>query len=394
MLGLDAAGKTTLLYKLARGREIETTIPTIGFNVETLNLKQSDCTCWDVGGCDKIRPLWRHYLEKTELLVFVIDANDRDRIESAREEFSYFVRDFPLPVLVLSNKQDLPRKMPLEEVIEKLQLRSLPKHIRWEILPICAQGGEGLDQVLPAMERLARAATISSDDNYAEGISANPIPDNTEAPAATNESSAHSISVQPELTRSPDPAYVDHQKRILESTWQEWLHRPLEPLSDKELLEQLTTYELNLWDHYTHVRVAYAWLLFEGWESGRTRVCATLSDFIANSARTNPVSGNAGGGRSFHFTMTMFWTTLIYHWLIRFQQHQNQRTDTAQSSPSDARSDFPAFLAFVADNKESSTDLADKGLFRQYYNAPTIFGETAKKEFVSPDLQLLPSIVV
>jgi len=58
MVGLDAAGKTTILYKLKLG-EIVTTIPTIGFNVETVEYKNINFTVWDVGGQDKIRPLWR-----------------------------------------------------------------------------------------------------------------------------------------------------------------------------------------------------------------------------------------------------------------------------------------------------------------------------------------------
>ena len=48
-VGLDAAGKTTILYKLKLG-EIVTTIPTIGFNVETVEYKNISFTVWDVGG--------------------------------------------------------------------------------------------------------------------------------------------------------------------------------------------------------------------------------------------------------------------------------------------------------------------------------------------------------
>ena len=59
-VGLDAAGKTTILYKLKLG-EVVTTIPTVGFNVETVKYKKISFTVWDVGGQDKIQPLWRHY---------------------------------------------------------------------------------------------------------------------------------------------------------------------------------------------------------------------------------------------------------------------------------------------------------------------------------------------
>ena len=65
MVGLDAAGKTTILYKLKLG-EVVTTIPTIGFNVETVEYKSISFTVWDVGGQDRIRPLWRHYYQNTQ----------------------------------------------------------------------------------------------------------------------------------------------------------------------------------------------------------------------------------------------------------------------------------------------------------------------------------------
>uniref|UniRef100_A0A672G588 ADP-ribosylation factor 4 n=1 Tax=Salarias fasciatus TaxID=181472 RepID=A0A672G588_SALFA len=79
MVGLDAAGKTTILYKLKLG-EVVTTIPTIGFNVETVEYKNICFTVWDVGGQDKIRPLWRHYFQNTQGLIFVVDSNDRERV--------------------------------------------------------------------------------------------------------------------------------------------------------------------------------------------------------------------------------------------------------------------------------------------------------------------------
>ncbi|CAM8878504.1 unnamed protein product [Rhodiola kirilowii] len=75
--------KTTILDKLKLGR-IVTTIPTIGFNVETVEYKNISFTVWDVGGQDKIRPLWRHYFQNTQGLIFVVDSNDRDRVVEAR----------------------------------------------------------------------------------------------------------------------------------------------------------------------------------------------------------------------------------------------------------------------------------------------------------------------
>merc|ERR1712063_158936 len=127
MVGLDAAGKTTILYKLKLG-EVVTTIPTIGFNVETVEYKNISFTVWDVGGQDKIRPLWRHYYQGTQGLIFVVDSNDRDRVEDAREELDKMINEDEMRdavLLVFANKQDLPNAMPAAEITEKLGLHNL-----------------------------------------------------------------------------------------------------------------------------------------------------------------------------------------------------------------------------------------------------------------------------
>ena len=85
ILGLDGAGKTTILYKLKLG-EVVTTIPTIGFNVETVEYKNVGFTVWDIGGADKIRPLWRHYYQNTHGLIFVLDSNDYGCFNEAKDE--------------------------------------------------------------------------------------------------------------------------------------------------------------------------------------------------------------------------------------------------------------------------------------------------------------------
>merc|ERR1712153_79356 len=127
MVGLDAAGKTTILYKLKLG-EIVTTIPTIGFNVETVEYKNISFTVWDVGGQDKIRPLWRHYFQNSQGLIFVVDSNDRDRVDEARDELNRMLNEDELResvLLVFANKQDLPHAMPAAEVADKLALHKL-----------------------------------------------------------------------------------------------------------------------------------------------------------------------------------------------------------------------------------------------------------------------------
>merc|ERR1711907_854877 len=145
MLGLDAAGKTTVLYKLQLGETV-CTIPTIGFNVETVEYKNISFTVWDVGGQEKIRPLWRHYFQNTQGLIFVVDSNDRDRVGEAREELLRMLNEDELRdavLLVFANKQDLPNAMNPAEITEKLGLQSLARRT-WYIQSTCATSGEGL----------------------------------------------------------------------------------------------------------------------------------------------------------------------------------------------------------------------------------------------------------
>ena len=109
IVGLDGAGKTSILYRLKFGEQVRT-IPTIGFNVETLNYKGLNFTVWDVGGQDKIRVLWKHYYQNTDGIIFVVDSNDHDRIEDAAEELKKMLAEEELekcPVLIVANKQDL-----------------------------------------------------------------------------------------------------------------------------------------------------------------------------------------------------------------------------------------------------------------------------------------------
>lgn len=88
------------------------TFPTpVGFNVETVTYKNVKFNVWDVGGQDKIRPLWRHYYTGTQGLVFVVDSQDRERIDEAKQELHRILSDREMKeclLLVFANKQDLP----------------------------------------------------------------------------------------------------------------------------------------------------------------------------------------------------------------------------------------------------------------------------------------------
>jgi len=154
MVGLDAAGKTTILYKLKLG-EVVNTIPTIGFNVETVEYKNISFNVWDVGGQDKIRLLWKHYYTNTQGLIFVVDSNDRERIEENRMELHRMLSEEELKeayLLVFANKQDLPGAMSCPELTEKLELSNI-RNRQWYIQATCAIRGDGLYEGLDQLSK-------------------------------------------------------------------------------------------------------------------------------------------------------------------------------------------------------------------------------------------------
>lgn len=145
MIGLDAVGKTSILYKLKLG-EVVNTVPTIGFNVESVKYKNIEFTVWDIGGQEKIRPLWRHYFHDTQGLIFVVDSNDRERIEVCSKELNSILYNHQLKdvkLLVYANKQDLPYTMTTMEITDKLKLMNC-KDKEWYVQPCCAITGDGL----------------------------------------------------------------------------------------------------------------------------------------------------------------------------------------------------------------------------------------------------------
>lgn len=149
LLGLDAAGKTTILYRLKLG-ELVTTISTIGFNVETIQYRDISLTAWDIGSRDKFRPLFRHYYKGTDAVVFVIDSADRERLDELSYDVirpAFVAEELANAVfLFLANKQDLPEAMTVDEITDKLSLKNL-KH-NWNIMPVSALTGQGLTEAL------------------------------------------------------------------------------------------------------------------------------------------------------------------------------------------------------------------------------------------------------
>ena len=152
MLGLDAAGKTTILYQLKLG-DVVTSIPTIGFNVETIQTKGLTMIVWDIGGQDRIRVLWEHYFENSDALIFVVDASDSDRFDEARRELHAIVSNSKMHgikcVLVFANKMDLPTALDLPTLEKRLGLSELRAPYHLQACSAVARSGieEGIERL-------------------------------------------------------------------------------------------------------------------------------------------------------------------------------------------------------------------------------------------------------
>mmetsp|Transcript_15388 Transcript_15388/g.27071 ORF Transcript_15388/g.27071 Transcript_15388/m.27071 type:complete len:187 (+) Transcript_15388:373-933(+) len=147
MLGLDNAGKTTILKKF-NGEDIDTISPTLGFNIKTLEHRGYALNVWDVGGQTTIRSYWRNYFEETDGLVWVVDCADRARLAMCRDELHKLLSQEKLAgasLLIFANKQDLAGALTSEQIAEILELGSpIFKKRHWQIHPCSAVTGDGL----------------------------------------------------------------------------------------------------------------------------------------------------------------------------------------------------------------------------------------------------------
>ncbi|XP_033840756.1 ADP-ribosylation factor-like protein 4D [Periophthalmus magnuspinnatus] len=158
VIGLDSAGKTSLLYRL-KLKEFVKTIPTKGFNTEKIKVAMGasraiNFQVWDVGGQDKLRPLWKSYTRRTDGIVFVVDSTEMERMEEARVELHKITRiseNQGVPVLILANKQDQESALSVTEVEKMLAIHELTMYTLHHIQGCSAVDGQGLQ---PGLEKL------------------------------------------------------------------------------------------------------------------------------------------------------------------------------------------------------------------------------------------------
>uniref|UniRef100_A0A914E649 ADP-ribosylation factor-like protein 5B n=1 Tax=Acrobeloides nanus TaxID=290746 RepID=A0A914E649_9BILA len=152
IVGLDNAGKTTILYHFLTGEVVHTS-PTIGSNVEEIVWKNFHFVMWDIGGQESLRSSWASYYNQTQFVIIVIDSNDRTRLSIIKDQLYKMLAHEDLTkasILIYANKQDIKGAMSAAEISNELNLTSIKSH-RWQIQACCALTGEGLQKGLEWM---------------------------------------------------------------------------------------------------------------------------------------------------------------------------------------------------------------------------------------------------
>lgn len=123
VLGLDGAGKTSLLHCLSTGCLEEDMEPTQGFNAVSVNREDLHIEFLEIGGKEELRPYWQRYMSKALLLVFVVDSSEPQLFSAAKSHLHELLTSDPrLPVMVLANKQDLPGACSITDLHDALSL--------------------------------------------------------------------------------------------------------------------------------------------------------------------------------------------------------------------------------------------------------------------------------
>ncbi|XP_068427640.1 ADP-ribosylation factor-like protein 14 [Clinocottus analis] len=162
LLGLDNAGKSTLLYKLKLNACVGT-VPTIGFNVEMLegkkNGKNIALTVWDVGGQGRMREHWPSFYQDAAAVVFVVDSSGRERLEEARRELEVTLKSELLrgrPLVLLANKQDVNGALTATEIKDSFSLRKLCSGRDWFVQPCSASTGFGVEEAFKRVVQMVK----------------------------------------------------------------------------------------------------------------------------------------------------------------------------------------------------------------------------------------------
>lgn len=183
ILGLQNAGKTTLVNLISTGDFTDDRIPTVGFNMRRVQKGGVTLKMWDLGGQARFRTMWERYCRGVSAVVFVIDAADEDRFETARVELQDILSRRALdgiPVLVLANKSDLPGAVKdIDEIVDIFGLKGIQNH-EISVYSISAKNRVNIDVTLQWLidhgtskkSATTSAAVVSRDDATVRGSAA------------------------------------------------------------------------------------------------------------------------------------------------------------------------------------------------------------------------------
>mgnify|MGYP001563437523 CR=1 FL=1 len=149
ILGLDNAGKTSILRKLSDEDPMQTQA-TQGFNIKSVDCEGFKLNMWDIGGQKAIRAYWPHYYDDVDCLIYVVDAADRRRLEETGLQLAELLVDDKLaavPVLIFANKMDLATALPPSDISQALTLHTI-RDRKWHLQACSAKTGEGLNEGL------------------------------------------------------------------------------------------------------------------------------------------------------------------------------------------------------------------------------------------------------
>ncbi|CUS13823.1 unnamed protein product [Tuber aestivum] len=359
--GLDASGKTALLYRMKLGEKV-VTIPTIGFNCEDVPRGEDIITFWDIGGCGKIRPLIRHYMTPGHSVIFLVSTSEcvrdaeryKDTIDELKAQVTESVRVGVVFILVAFSKQDL-----LTEA-EHHQEAAVKQYVK-----------ETMDALLPMGAAKGLFSVMSTGFSADEGKGVDELLDALIAGVKRNNVDPVAL---PELGCPVEPVHKPIPEDVKD---------PYVGFAPERFFEMMESASLHVWDHRAHVRGGF-YVLMKCLGSGLGLWDAVedflnvLDKMLATDAARAQVEGTERKFRNtVHRTMTTFYLHSIYLSMLKFMEFRNPPRIP----------EHPDFEAFIRTNSH----LLSSSLWSTYYSRDLMFSPPAKESWRLPDLKPLPT---
>jgi hypothetical protein len=340
ILLLGWPGKSSFLYWNKLNTKI-VTIPTIGFNVESLKKGGKDYVLWEFGGCSKIKPLVKHYYEGSDAIIYFLGTSEEYILKNSLNDLQEFEDKFELPkipIVFFFVDRDLENNaLNYKRVLEL----SMPVISKFNDRPYIIQFGEsfgsdgrqatGHKEIFIWLETVLKNKCISK-KSVQKSIKINMIESNNEK---FEWMSIGSYEIYSSLSDN---------------------------YSDEEIIEKIENYQLDIWDHKTHLRLAYIIIITEGRRDGVLKIMEMIENYIKNSKNTN--------GKTFHLTMTYFWIHMVHLGIVL-----------------NSDINFSQLL-------EKCPWLMNRGLYKYFYSDEVMLkDENSRKVFTLPDKNPFPNYI-